>query len=162
MNDIQWLSPEEQRSWRAFVRLNQKLTARLGSDLQAQSKLSGADFAILVALTDEANGRLRFQELAKAIEWEQSRLSHQIARMIKRGLLAREECAEDGRGAFVAITAEGRKVIEAAAPKHVTTVRRLVVDALSPEEFQTLGDLSERLLAHIERGADAQASAPTG
>lgn len=162
MNDIQWLSPEEQRSWRAFVRLNQKLTARLGSDLQAQSKLSGADFAILVALTDETDGRLRFQELAKAIEWEQSRLSHQIARMIKRGLLAREECAEDGRGAFVAITAEGREVIDAAAPKHVATVRRLVVDALSPEEFQTLGDLSERLLSHIERGADAQASAPTG
>jgi DNA-binding MarR family transcriptional regulator len=162
MNDIQWLSPEEQRSWRAFVRLNQKLTARLGSDLQAQSKLSGADFAILVALTDEDDGRLRFQELAKAIEWEQSRLSHQISRMIKRGLLAREECAEDGRGAFVAITGEGRAVIEAAAPKHVATVRRLVVDALSPEEFQALGDLSERLLTHIERGADAQASAPTG
>jgi DNA-binding MarR family transcriptional regulator len=161
MNDDQWLSPEEQRSWRAFVRVNQKLTARLGSDLQAQSKLSGADFAILVALTDDSEGKLRFQELAKAIEWEQSRLSHQIARMIKRGLVAREECAEDGRGAFVAITAQGRKVIEAAAPKHVATVRRLVVDALSPEEFQTLGDLAERLLAHMER-ADAQASAPTG
>jgi DNA-binding MarR family transcriptional regulator len=161
MNDDQWLSPEEQRSWRAFVRLNQKLTARLGSDLQAQSKLSGADFAILVALTDDSEGKLRFQELAKAIEWEQSRLSHQIARMIKRGLVAREECAEDGRGAFVTITAQGREVIEAAAPRHVATVRRLVVDALSPEEFRTLGDLAARLLAHMER-ADAQASAPTG
>jgi DNA-binding MarR family transcriptional regulator len=162
MNDIQWLNPEEQRSWRAFVRLNQKLTARLGSDLQAQSKLSGADFAILVALTDDADGRLRFQELAKAIEWEQSRLSHQIARMIKRGLVAREECAEDGRGAFVAVTGQGRETIAEAAPKHVATVRRLFIDALTPEEFQALGNLSERLLAHVERVADAQASAPTG
>lgn len=150
-DDTHWLSPEEQRSWRAFVRLNQKLTARLAGDLQAQSKLSGADFSILVALTDESGGRLRFQELAKAVDWEQSRLSHQISRMMKRGLVAREECAEDGRGAFVAVTAQGREVIEAAAPKHVATVRRLVVDALSPEEFQALGDLADRVLTHIER-----------
>ncbi|MCC3763385.1 MarR family winged helix-turn-helix transcriptional regulator [Glycomyces sp. TRM65418] len=160
-DDAHWLSPQEQRSWRAFVRLNQKLTARLAGELQAQSKLSGADFAILVALTDESDGRLRFQELAKAIDWEQSRLSHQISRMTKRGLVAREECAEDGRGAFVAITAQGRATIEAAAPKHVATVRRLVVDALSPEEFQALGDLADRVLAHMEQGGD-QASAPTG
>lgn len=149
-DDTPWLSPHEQRSWRAFVRLNQKLTARLGSELQSQSKLSGPDFAILVALTDEPSGRLRFQELAKAIDFEQSRLSHQIARMIKRGLVAREECAEDGRGAFVTITEQGVESIEAAAPKHVAAVRRLVLDAISPEDLDTLGDIAERVLKHLE------------
>jgi len=154
MNDeTQWLSPREQRSWRAFIRLNQKLTARLGSELQSNAKLSGPDFAILVALTDEPAGRLRFQELAKAIEFEQSRLSHQIGRMIKRGLVAREECAEDGRGAFVTVTAQGRETIEAAAPKHVAAVRRLVLDAVSPEEFATLGDLAERIIKHLDETA---------
>lgn len=149
-DDTPWLSPHEQHSWRAFVRLNQKLTARLGSELQSQSKLSGPDFAILVALTDEPSGRLRFQELAKAIDFEQSRLSHQIARMIKRGLVAREECAEDGRGAFVTITEQGVESIEAAAPKHVAAVRRLVLDAISPEDLDTLGDIAERVLKHLE------------
>jgi len=154
MNDeTQWLSPREQRSWRAFIRLNQKLTARLGSELQSNAKLSGPDFSILVALTDEPSGRLRFQELAKAIEFEQSRLSHQIGRMIKRGLVAREECAEDGRGAFVTVTAQGRETIEAAAPKHVAAVRRLVLDAVSPEEFDTLGDLAERIIKHLDETA---------
>jgi DNA-binding MarR family transcriptional regulator len=154
MNDeTQWLSPREQRSWRAFIRLNQKLTARLGSELQTNAKLSGPDFAILVALTDESSGRLRFQELAKAIEFEQSRLSHQIGRMIKRGLVAREECAEDGRGAFVTITAQGRETIEAAAPKHVAAVRRLVLDAVSPEEFEALGDIAERIIEHLDETA---------
>jgi DNA-binding MarR family transcriptional regulator len=154
MNDeTQWLSPREQRSWRAFIRLNQKLTARIGSELQSSAKLSGPDFAILVALTDEPSGRMRFQELAKAIEFEQSRLSHQIGRMIKRGLVAREECAEDGRGAFVTITAQGRETIEAAAPKHVAAVRRLVLDALSPDEFDTLGDLAERINKHLDETA---------
>jgi len=154
MNDeTQWLSPREQHSWRAFIRLNQKLTARLGSELQTNAKLSGPDFAILVALTDESSGRLRFQELAKAIEFEQSRLSHQIGRMIKRGLVAREECAEDGRGAFVTITAQGRETIEAAAPKHVAAVRRLVLDAVSPEEFEALGDIAERIIKHLDETA---------
>ena len=147
-----WLDPDEQRSWRAFIRLHQKLVANMVNDLQAHSKLSGADFEVLVALTDVPDGRVRFNDLAKAIEWEQSRLSHQIRRMLKRGLVAREACAEDGRGAFVAITAHGREVIEAAAPQHVATVRRLVVDALSPEEFAELGRLAAKLNAHIDAG----------
>ena len=71
-----WLSPAEQHAWRSFVRLHQKLFATMGRDLQAQAKLSGADFEVLVALTDTAEGRQRFQDLAKTIDWEQSRLSH--------------------------------------------------------------------------------------
>ncbi len=151
MNDTpQWLRPAEQRAWRAFIRLHQKLNATLVRDLQAHSQLSGADFEILVALTDVPDGRQRFQDLAKAVEWEQSRLSHQIARMIKRGLVTREECVEDGRGAFVAITPTGRKVIEAAAPQHVALVRRLVIDALSPDELATLAVISDHILERLD------------
>jgi DNA-binding MarR family transcriptional regulator len=147
---VPWLSPDEAQSWRTFIRLHQKLSRHLTADLQAQSGLSGADFEILVALTDVTDGRVRFQDLAQEIDWERSRLSHQVARMIKRGLVAREECAEDGRGAFVVITGEGRKVIEAAAPKHVVTVRRLVIDALSPEDLAALGRISGRVLEQID------------
>jgi len=151
MNDTtQWLSPAEQHAWRAFVRVHQKLTAQLGRDLQAHAKLSGADYEILVALTDVPEGRLRLQDLAKEVDWEQSRLSHQIARMAKRGLVVREECAEDGRGVFVAITSAGRKVIEAAAPQHVAAVRRLVVDALSPEELATLARIYGHILERLD------------
>ncbi len=84
------------------------------------------------------------------MDWEQSRLSHQITRMIKRGLVAREECAEDGRGVFVVLTPAGRKVITAAAPHHVATVRRLVIDALSPDELATLGQISQRILDQLD------------
>lgn len=146
----QWLSPAEQDAWRPFIRLHQKLTPRLARDLQAHAKLSGPDFEILVALTDAPHGRQRFQELAKAIEWEQSRLSHQITRMTHRGLVTREECPDDGRGAFVAITPTGRTTIEAAAPHHVATVRRLVIDALTPDELATLARISNRILQQLD------------
>jgi DNA-binding MarR family transcriptional regulator len=148
--DVPWLSAEEERSWRAFIRLHQKLPRLLTADLQGHSGLSGADFEVLVALTDVTEGRVRFQDLAEEIDWERSRLSHQVARMIKRGLVAREECAEDGRGAFVVITAQGREVIEAAAPKHVVTVRRLIVDALGPDDLAELGRISGRILEQID------------
>jgi len=146
-----WLSPAELQNWRSFVRVHQALAARLGKDLQAHAKLSGAEFEILVALTDVPDGRLRFNELAKTVEWEQSRLSHQISRMIKRGLVAREDCPADGRSAFVAITPAGRQTIEAAAPHHVATVRSLVIDALTADEFAALGRLSTRILDHLDQ-----------
>jgi DNA-binding MarR family transcriptional regulator len=148
----QWLSPAEQDAWRSFIRLHQKLTATLVRDLQANCKVSGADFEILVALTDTPDGRQRFQDLAKSIDWEQSRLSHQIARMCKRGLVAREECAEDGRGAFVVLTAAGRDTIKSAAPHHVATVRRLVIDPLGPDDLATLGRISSRILTQLDNG----------
>jgi DNA-binding MarR family transcriptional regulator len=147
---VEWLSPDEQHAWRTFIRLHQKLAGTLTRDLQAHSRLSGSDYEILVALTDVPEGRLRPQDLAREIDWEQSRLSHQIARMTKRGLVAREECAEDGRGVLVAITPAGREVIEAAAPKHVATVRRLVIDALAPDELATLARINERILERLD------------
>lgn len=152
-DEPRWLSPAEQQSWRSFIRLHQKLSATLGRDLLAHAKLSGADFEVLVALTDAAEGRLRFQDLAKAIDWEQSRLSHQIARMAKRGLVAREEFPEDGRGAFVVITAAGRTTIEAAAPHHVDTIRRLVIDPIGPDDLATLGRIADRILARLDNPA---------
>jgi hypothetical protein len=44
----------------------------------------------------------------------------------------------------------GRKTIEAAAPKHVATVRRLVVDVLTPKELASLGRISQRILEALD------------
>ncbi|RSM45918.1 MarR family transcriptional regulator [Actinoplanes sp. ATCC 53533] len=145
-----WLTPDEQHAWRSFVRLHQKLAATIARDLQAHAKLSGADFEVLVALTDVPDHRRRFQDLAKAIDWEQSRLSHQIARMIKRGLVVREECAEDGRAAFVCLTSAGHDAIQAAAPHHVRAIRHLVIDALAPGDLDALARISNRILDRID------------
>src|SRR5262245_29855360 len=106
-----WLTPTEQRAWRSFIEMHLKLNGRLSRRLQAESGLSAADYAVLVALTDAPDGRLRFLELANAVEWEKSRMSHHVTRMAKRGLVARDDCAEDGRGAFMVITPAGREAI---------------------------------------------------
>ncbi len=152
MSDVTpWLDDEQQRTWRTFLQLHRELTAALTRDLQANSELSMADFEVLVNLTDIPEGRLRPSELAAGMKWDRSRLSHHIKRMEARGLVTRDGCPEDGRGAFVGITEAGRQAIEGAAPSHVRAVRRMVVDALSPEEFEQLGELSGKLLSGFKR-----------
>ncbi|WAZ19521.1 MarR family transcriptional regulator [Streptomyces cinnabarinus] len=145
-----WLTPEEQHAWRNFVRLQERLGGRLGRLLQSESNVSAADFAVLVHLTDVPEGRQRYQDLSRALEWEKSRMSHHIARMVSRGMVVRQECPEDGRGAFVAITDAGRAAIEAAAPLHVEAVRSLFLDHVTPAELRTLAEISERVVAKLD------------
>lgn len=130
--------------------MHERLMGRLSRLLQTESKVSPADFAVLVELTDVPEGRQRFLDLARALEWEKSRMSHHIARMVKRGLVVRDECPEDGRGAFVVITDEGRAMIEAAAPRHVEAVRELFLDNVTPAELRLLAQVSERVVAKLD------------
>jgi DNA-binding MarR family transcriptional regulator len=145
-----WLSTEEQHLWRTFLRMRQVLDAQLSRQIQAESDLSMADFSVLVVLTDVPEGRVRVLELARNLQWEKSRLSHHLARMVKRGLIDRAECTDDGRGSFVLITDAGRRAIEAAAPRHVELVRTLFFDPLSEEQVAQLTQISERILGVLE------------
>ncbi|WP_405741926.1 MarR family transcriptional regulator [Streptomyces sp. NBC_00028] len=151
--NVRWLTADEQHAWRNFIRLHEKLGGRLSRLLQAESNLSAADFAVLVNLTDVPEGRRRYQDLARSLEWEKSRMSHHIARMAGRGLVVREECLEDARGAYVVITDRGREAIEAAAPLHVEAVRALFLDHVTPSELRTLGQVSERVVDKLDEDA---------
>jgi DNA-binding MarR family transcriptional regulator len=151
--NVRWLTAEEQHAWRSFIRLHEKLGGRLSRLLQTESNLSAADFAVLVNLTDVPEGRQRYQDLARTLEWEKSRMSHHIARMAGRGLVVREECLEDARGAYVVITEQGRTAIEAAAPLHVEAVRALFLDHITPSELRVLGQISERVVMKLDEDA---------
>ncbi|KAA1017498.1 MarR family transcriptional regulator [Pseudonocardia sp. EV170527-09] len=149
-----WLDEREETAWRGLLRMQARLHAELHRRLQADSGLSLADFDVLVALTDRPDERCRAMELAGLLDWEKSRLSHHLARMQKRGLVAREECDDDGRGNYVVLTGAGRAAIEAAAPGHVETVRELVFDALSDDDVIALARITAAVQARLDgRGA---------
>ncbi|MGI8418374.1 MAG: MarR family winged helix-turn-helix transcriptional regulator [Nakamurella sp.] len=147
--DSPWLSTDEQRLWRTWTQLNSELTARLQRQMQQGSKLSMSDYEVLVHLTESPSWRMRASKLAGLLQWERSRLSHHIGRMERRRLVERSECAEDGRGAFVAVTATGRTAIERAAPGHVAAVRRLVLNALDPSDAAALTELLDKVRARL-------------
>lgn len=155
MPESPWLSSTDQRTWRRWLQLNALLPGVLHRELQADAGLSLPDFDVLVRLTDSPEGRVRVTDLARGLHWERSRVSHHITRMERRGLIKREECSDDGRGAWVVLTGEGRAAIERAAPAHVETVRRLVFEALTREETEVLSTVIEKVLARLEEDAAA-------
>ena len=149
-SEVRWLTVEEERVWRRWLTLNARLSATLQRELQDDAGLSMPDFEVLVHLTDSPEGRVRVTDLARLMQWERSRVSHHVTRMERRRLVQRVECAEDGRGAFVLITPPGRAAIEQAAPGHVNMVRRLIFDALSPEEVDAFATIIEKMLAQLD------------
>lgn len=141
VDDRIWLDDEQQSVWRAWLDVTARLPVALHRDLRASSDLSLPDFDVLVRLTEHPDGRLRSSGLADALQWERSRLSHHVGRMVGRGLVSREECADDGRGAWVVVTDAGRTAVERVAPTHVATVRHLLLDALTPTQVRDLGEI---------------------
>ena len=144
-----WLDERQAHVWQAYLKLNQELYSTLEDQLQRDAGLSGADYAVLVPLSAEPSGVLRARELCTEIGWDRSRLSHQVGRMEKRGLIAREECAEDARGMMVRLTIAGRKAIEGAAPEHAETVHRHFFDLLTEKELRALTVVFDRLLMNL-------------
>ena len=153
----QWLNDAEQRAWRGLLQMTSRLDSQLNRRLQQTSGLSLADYDVLVLLTEAPAGRLRVFEIAAALQWEQSRLSHHVVRMERRGLVTREECTTDRRGAFVVLTTAGRHAIEQAAPEHVATVRQLVFDVLSEEQIGMLETTASQILSRLDQ-ADGSAT----
>jgi DNA-binding MarR family transcriptional regulator len=129
-----WLNDEEQRAWRTYLRMSSLLPAALNRQLQHDSGLTLPEYEVLVSLSEAPDRRLRPYQICDGLNWEQSRLSHQLTRMERRGLVAREECEADGRGAFVVLTPAGADAIGSAAPQHVATVRRLIFERLSQSQ----------------------------
>src|SRR3954453_15141507 len=148
----QWLTDDEQRAWRGLVQMTSRLDARLNRELQQTSGLSLTDYDVLVLLTEAPDGRRWVFEIAEDLQWEQSRLSHHLARMQRRGLVAREECTTDKRGAFVVLTEAGREAIGKAPPGHVDSVRRLVLHRPSREQVSLLATFFGRVLSRLDRG----------
>lgn len=140
---------EELRVWRGFIETTEAVRAELGARLQAECGLSPGDYAVLLALSEAEGRRLRSSQLADDIGWERSRLSHHLGRMEKRGLIRREECRTDNRGAEVVLTAEGSAAFRGATVPHLTAVRELFVDALTPEQITAAGEIAAALRAKL-------------
>ena len=125
-----WLNTDEQRAWRTYVRMTAAARpAQPAAAARLRAHLAGVRGARAAQRGAEAAAPP--VQICEALTWEQSRLSHQLTRMQRRGLVAREECEADGRGAFVVLTAAGADAIAAAAPGHVAAVRALIFDRLA-------------------------------
>ena len=144
-----WLDSREDRAWRAFVHASHQLPVRLNRDLLQDSGITGSDYEVLAVLSEHPRGRISAQELCGLLQWEKSRLSHQLRRMEELKLIVREPNPADARSVMVRLRPAGRRTIENAAPQHVYSVRRHFIDLFTPAELDALADLNERVLRHL-------------
>ena len=150
MAEVQTLTPEEWAVWRSFHSMRRELDLALERELQRDAHVSGPDYEILITLFEAPERQLRARELSGRLGWEKSRLSHQVTRMVARGLVERTECDTDARGTWVGLTTEGRLATLGAVRAHAMTIRRLFFEVLAESELEVLGAMSARVLEAID------------
>ena len=159
-SSLNWLSSREDRAWRAFVHVRDRLGLRLHRHLLRDSDLTKSDYEVLAVLSEHPTGRMPSQELAALLEWEKSRLSHQALRMEDRGFIVRETNPADARSVLICLSPAGRRAIENAAPLHVKNVRRHFIGLFTKAELDTLAALNERILSHLAEDPFPDQSTP--
>ncbi|PZW24099.1 DNA-binding MarR family transcriptional regulator [Thermosporothrix hazakensis] len=147
----QKLSQKQEAVWTSYQRMRLRLAGQLNQELAQKTGLSEADFEILSLLSQKAEEPVRALALRCGLEWEKSRLSHQLRRMEARGLITRGECPEDNRGTVIRATELGRKLAIEARDCYEQAVQRYVMDVLTPEQLEALGSISERILKQLEK-----------
>ncbi|XVU29030.1 MarR family winged helix-turn-helix transcriptional regulator [Actinoplanes sp. CA-054009] len=139
---------EQLSAWRDFIETTEALRSRIGSRLHDETGLSPGDYSVMLALSEMSE--MRSSDLATHIGWERSRLSHHLGRMERRGLITREDCATDNRGAFVRATPDGAAAFEAATVPHLKAIRELFVDALTPDQIAAAAEIAAALRTRLD------------
>lgn len=161
------------RVWRDFVETGDRIRSLLAARLQSESGLSTGDYAVLLALSEAEGKRLRSSDLASVILWERSRLSHHLGRMESRGLVVREPCATDNRGAEVVLTPSGASQFRRASASHLRAVQELFVEAFVPADggnetgnggarLDAVEEMTGALREHLESMSGGGSAPPPG
>jgi DNA-binding MarR family transcriptional regulator len=148
-DETRWLESDELETWLSYVAATTLLDGALDRQLQRDAGMPLAYYQILAMLSDVPDRTLRMSELAAITQSSQSRLSHAVARLERKGWVRRKPCSEDRRSTFAQLTEEGFAALAAAAPGHVCTVRRHLFDRLTPEQVGQLREITRAVLSGL-------------
>jgi DNA-binding MarR family transcriptional regulator len=144
---IPGLDREETEAWRALIGVTVWLPAALDLQLQRDSGITHFEYGVMSALVHQTNQAMRMKELARVTNSALSRLSKVIDRLTAQGWIERLPDPDDGRVTQAVLTRAGRRKVATATPGHISTVRALVFDRITPEQAR---DMRATLDAIIE------------
>lgn len=147
--DDVWLSTAEQASWRAVLRGTRLLERSLDGALHIHD-IQLSEYEILSMLSESESKRLRMSDLAAMVVQSRSRLTHTAKRLEQRGWVTREACLDDRRGVELVLTPDGLREILEMSRIHVQSVRDNIIDIMSAEQFQALGDAMALVRDHLD------------
>ncbi|MGP0566246.1 MarR family winged helix-turn-helix transcriptional regulator [Nitrospina sp. 32_T5] len=157
-----YLTQLEETAWTGLIKGHQVAMDRVESALKRQGFPPLVWYDVLLELSRVTGGRLRLTEIGEATLLKKFNVTRLIDRMAAEGLVRREACVEDARGAYAAITAKGRKLQQRMRPVYHAAVRRHFMECFRKEEVSVLADLFQRLLKQPgEQNGPARESEPT-
>ncbi|MFD2415108.1 MarR family winged helix-turn-helix transcriptional regulator [Amycolatopsis pigmentata] len=156
MAETRTLEPGEWEFWDTWMRAQRLLTRELDRGLQRECGISKAEFSVLVTLWQAPGHQMRVAELNESLDWEKSRVSHQLTRMENRGFVARTQSGAAGRRTAIGLTANGRDAAENAIIEHAGNIRRYFLDSLTPQQASVIRTWSEQTIERFETAADAE------
>jgi DNA-binding MarR family transcriptional regulator len=145
--DGRWLSPEQLREWKSLMALLMTVPTSLDAQLKQDAGLNLFEYHILVELAEAPERARVLSELAAQTRGSLSRLSHAVSRLEAAGWVERRSCGGAGRRTEAILTAAGWRKLQLAAPGHVREARRLVIDALTADQLEDLGEAARRIVA---------------
>jgi DNA-binding MarR family transcriptional regulator len=145
----QWLSEDEQRAWRAYLRGSRLIEEALDRDLQSHG-VQLTEYEIISMLSESPSHRLRMSELAAMVVQSRSRLTHTAKRLEARGWVTREQCLGDRRGVELVLTPVGLEAVDEIAKVHVQSVRDNIVDIMTSQQFKAIGDAMAIVRDHLD------------
>lgn len=150
--DVPWLSDEEQRAWRAYLRGSRALEVALEAELQ-DFGMSLAEYELLSMLSEAPGREMRMSRLADQTVQSRSRVTHTATRLTRRGWVERQPAPDDGRGIQLKLNDDGLAAVRSAARVHVTGVQEHLIRQMDPALFQSLGEAMRNVRTHL-LGAD--------
>jgi DNA-binding MarR family transcriptional regulator len=150
MTETRSLEPAEWEFWDTWMRAQRLLTRELERGLQRDCGISKAEFSVLVTLWRASGREMRVGELSESLDWDKSRVSHQLTRMENRGFVKRTQYGADGRRAGIGLTTEGLRSAQSAILGHGDNIRRFFLDALTPEQESVFRAWSEQAVDRLE------------
>jgi DNA-binding MarR family transcriptional regulator len=154
MGQSDTLEPQEWDLWDRWMRAQRLLAQEIDRRLQNEFGISKPEFSVLMTLLRAPGREMRVADVAESLGWDKSRVSHQLTRMERRGLVVSSENGASGRRTGIGLTAQGLQVVESAIRGHARNVRQCFFDLLSPEQAAAIGAWSDQVIELAERGGE--------
>ncbi|WP_203135661.1 MarR family winged helix-turn-helix transcriptional regulator [Microbacterium sp. JZ31] len=151
MSSTPSLDPVQLGAYFALIEASSLLKHAVEQQLQDAGGLSYVQFQLLATLGDAPSGSRRMTDLADGVVYSRSGLTYQAQSLEKRGLVTRTPSAEDERSIVVALTDEGRSLLERVLAGHVALLDELLFAALSRSDVEALADILGRARDHMRQ-----------
>ena len=115
---------EAYRAFKAVLQVQARMVTELDKQTAAAGVLPPTWLDLLLKLSHAPGKRLRMSDLAEWTVLSRGGVTRLVTRIESDGLLRREACEDDGRGAFAVLTPAGAEALRRAEPVY----RRVLAD----------------------------------